>query len=106
MCIKNTLKSVAAFTLLLQKDPKDWSMVQLVRSRLKDGSGDDTDQKEYQGVVVQNCEASLESKGDVLADVQRLDRCMKERLDWSDTEMLRAILVFIDTENWQHSDVV
>ena len=107
MCIKNTLKSVAAFTLLLQKDPKNWSTVQLVRSRLKDGSGEDTDQKEYQGVVVQNCEASLEqSKGDVLADVQRLDRCMKERLEWSDTEVLRTILVFIDTENWQQKDLL
>ena len=49
-------------------------------------------QKEYQGVVVQDFEACLEqSKGDVLADVQRLDRCMKERLEWSDKEMLRAI---------------
>ena len=43
MCINNTLKSVAAFTSLLQKDPKEWSMVQLVRSRLKNGSGEDTE---------------------------------------------------------------
>ena len=64
-------------------------------------------QKEYQGVVVQDFEACLEqSKGDVLADVQRLERCMKERLEWSDTEMLRAILVFIDTENWQQRDLL
>ena len=31
LCVKNTLKSVAAFTSLLQKDLKNWSMVQLVR---------------------------------------------------------------------------
>jgi hypothetical protein len=58
--------------------------------------------KEYQGIILQNFEGSLEQcKTHVLADLQMLEDCIKQRLEWSDITLLRSILVFIDTQNWQ-----
>ena len=38
------------------------------------------------------------SKDQAVADLKRLDQKMRDRLDWSDIELLRSIL---DTQNWQ-----
>ncbi len=58
----------------------------------------------YQGAVLNNYNpATLEACADrALADVNQLDK-MRERLEWSDVKMLRAILVFLDTESWSLS---
>ena len=36
----------------------------------------------------------------VLADLRRLEEKIKQRLEWSDTKLLRLILVFIETQSW------
>ena len=95
MVISNTVKSLTTLQSLAQKDHTEWPTV---KSRWKDGDGN----KEYQGVILENFEASLEQcKAHVLADLQRLEGCIKLRLEWSDITHLRTILVFIDTQNWQ-----
>ena len=33
-------------------------------------------------------------------DAKRLEQKMKERLEWSDTRILRAIIVLLDRQNW------
>ena len=98
MAISNIVKSLTTLRSLAQTDPTEWPTLQLVKSRLKDDDGN----KEYQGIILQNFEGSLEQcKTHVLADFQRLEDCIKQRLEWSDITVLRSILVFIDTQNWQ-----
>ena len=98
--IENTLKSVKALKSLSELDPIKWSTVKLVKSRLKDVG----DQKEYQGVALQNFDSTLEQcKKHVKDDIHRLEQRIKERLEWSDIKLMRSILVFLETQSWQKS---
>jgi len=54
--IENTLKSVKALKFLSELAPIEWPTVKLVKKRLKDAG----DQKEYQGVPLQNFDRTLE----------------------------------------------
>ena len=79
MSIENTLKSVKSLKSLSQKDPSEWPTAKLVKSMIEVVS------QKYQGVVLQNFDASLEQcKVHVLADLKKLDRRIQERLEWSD----------------------
>lgn len=39
-------------------------------------------------------------KDEAAADLNRLDEKLRIRLEWSNTALLRAILLFLDTQNW------
>ena len=39
-------------------------------------------------------------KRHALADLKRLDDCMRDRLELSDVDLLRSILVVLDTQSW------
>ena len=39
-------------------------------------------------------------KRHALADLKRLDDCMQDRLELSDVDLLRSILVVLDTQSW------
>ena len=98
--IENTLKSVKALKSLSELAPVEWPTVKLVMRRLKDVGT----QKEYQGVALQNFDCVLEQcKKHVLDDISRLEQKIKERLEWSDIQLMRAILVFLETQSWQKS---
>ena len=43
-------------------------------------------------------------KRQALADIKRLDEQMRNRLEWSDLDFLRSVLVFLDTQSWDNSD--
>lgn len=75
-----------------------WPSVRLICNRVKDEDGD----KVYQGAVLTNytLTALKECANTVLVDVKRLEDRMKTRLEWSDLDMLRAIVVFLDTKSW------
>ena len=89
-----------ALKSLSELDPIEWSTVKLVKSRLKDVG----DQKEYQGVALQNFDSTLEQcKKHVKDDIHRLEQRIKERLEWSDIKLMRSILVFLETQSWQKS---
>ena len=95
--IENTLKSTKALRSLTEKDPSQWQTVQLVHNRIKEIDG----HKEYQGVPLQNIDDCLDRcKAPALADIQRLHEQLKTRLEWSDVNLLRAILVFLETQSW------
>jgi len=71
-----------------------------VKRRLKDIG----DQKEYQGVPLQNFDSTLEQyKQHVMDNICRLEQKIKERLEWSDIQLIRSILVFLETQSWQSS---
>ena len=100
LCIEQILKAFKYLTNLQAKDPLEWPSVKLVKERMKVVS----EESQYQGVklmlynqiTLENC------KKDVLNDLQRLIVKLKERLEWSDTQLLRSFLVFSDTKNWIH----
>ena len=62
-------------------------------------------EQEYQGVPIENFDALVDQcKVHVVADVKRLQERIKERLGWTDTNLLRALLVFVETQSWQEKD--
>ena len=96
--IENTLKSVKCLQSLIQKDPKEWTQIQLLKKKTKEVEG----KQEYQGVPIANVDTTVDQcKGHVLADLKRLEREIKHRLEWTDTDLLRALLAFLETQNWQ-----
>ena len=93
----NTMKSVKSLKKLTQQEVSEWPMVKLVKKRLKDAGGN----QEYQGVAISDFDATLETcSRDVMADLRRLDGKIKTRLEWSDTDLLRAVVAFLSTHNW------
>ena len=98
--IESTLKSVKALQSLVEKDPREWPKVKLLK-QLVDSDG----QQEYQGVLIPNFDAIVDQcKVHVLADMERLQEKIKERLSWTDTTLLRQLLVFLETQSWQKKD--
>ena len=92
--MENTLKSMNALKCLQRQEPQEWPTVKLMKGRIDE-------HQQYQGVTLENFDDTFEQcKGQVLADVERLQNKVKERLAWSDTDLLRAILVFLETQNW------
>lgn len=49
----------------------------------------------YNETMLRSC------KKQALVDVSRLEGKMRERLEWSDVKLLRAIMVFLDTPTWR-----
>ena len=60
----------------------------------------------YQGAVLHGYTTTvLRCCADqALADLKKLNTQMRSRLEWSDTTMLRSILVFLDTQSWVCAD--
>ena len=47
--------------------------------------------QEYQGYPIANCDATVDQcKVHVLADLKRLEGEIKQRLEWTDTGLLRS----------------
>ena len=92
--LQNILQANRSLKAQTNLDPLKWPTVQLVRNRLTTCSSN-----KYQGVALLHFnDAMLRSCLDQsLADVSRLERKMRERLEWSDVKLLRAILAFLDT---------
>ena len=96
--IKHILKSSHSLKKLSSQDPLQWPTAKLLCSRIKEEDGN----KVYQGAVLQRFNDTTKGscKQQALADLKRLDERMRDRLEWSDVELLRAILVVLDTQNW------
>lgn len=73
-------------------------LIKLVCSGVKDENVD----KVYQSAVLANYNpTTVKACADsVLADVDRLKASIKTRLEWSDLELMRAVIVFLDTKSW------
>ena len=95
--IKQVLKAVSTLQSLAKKDPQLWSTGNLVLERISE----EGDQKVYQGSTLTHFSDSMLSlcSNQALADLQKLDNKIKERLAWSDAD-LRSIPVFLDTRSW------
>ena len=88
--IESTLNSVKALNSMSELAATESSTVNLLKSRLKQVG----DQKEYQGVALQDFDRILQQcKKQVTDDIRRHELKIKERLEWSDSQLMRAILV-------------
>ena len=96
--INNILKSTAALKSLARLDPLEWPTVKLLLGRIKDEGSE----KVYQGAPLRNFTTATQekSKQDTLCDLTSLDEKMRECLKWSDTKLLRCLLVFLETKSW------
>ena len=84
---------------MVQQDPLQWPTVKLLMSRISD---DENQQKLYQGSVLHQYTSNMLSRCSslVVSDLKKLDTKIRDRLAWSDTELLRSILAFLDTRSW------
>ena len=96
--IQRFIQSSKSLKKMAGEDPLLWPTVTLVCSQVKEEDGN----KVYQGAVFYNYSpATLKAcAAQALADINRLEKKLRARLEWSDMKMLRAILVFLDTQSW------
>ena len=99
--IKSILKSHTSLKKLTTQDVMEWPVTKLVLSKLSDEDGSNV--KVYQGFELKNfSDVIIRACSDqALADLKSLDDHMRSRLEWSDVELLRSILFFLDTQSWQ-----
>ena len=76
-------------------------MTKVVLSRLKDENGG----KVYQGSELHNFRgtSTKSCQDQALADLKSLDGQMRAHLEWSNIDLMRSILLFLDTQTWQDS---
>ena len=98
MGIKQIRKSSRSLNKLQSLDPLEWPTAKLICSRIKEKDGS----KFYQGAVLHrfNDVTKEPCKCHALADLKSIDDCMRDQLEWSDFELLRSILVVLDTQSW------
>lgn len=96
--IKSILKSSTALKNLAKTEPMQWATVKLVEDRIRSSE----DKKSYQGVSLRNCDITTQQSSirHALVDLNNLDAKMRERLEWSDVNLLRSLLAFTETQNW------
>ena len=91
--LKQIIKTVNSLRSLRKKDPSEWPTVKLVQGRVvSEGSS-----TSYQGATLKSCTvATLEyCRKQALGDLDRLYKAIQERLEWSDTGVLRATIAFL-----------
>ena len=96
--IKSILKSSASLKNLSKTEPTEWPTVKLVQGCIS-SEGED---KVYQGTCLSNYNTSSQKQSiqHALNDLQTLNAKMQERLEWSNVQLLRSLLVFLETQNW------
>ena len=101
--IKQLLKASTTLASMVKQDPLQWPTVKIVLDRVKNDSGENV----YQGVALRRYDATTLSycSSEALADLKRLTEKMRERIQWSDTDLLRALLVFLETQSWMKRNV-
>ena len=64
-------------------------------------------EQEYQGFPIENLDNTVDQcKVHVLGDLQRLEEDIKQRFEWTDVNLLRALLVFLETQYRRRRDGV
>ncbi len=101
--MKQLLKTHDSLKSLKKVGFLQWPTVQLVINRIKE---DDDGKKSYQGAQLQNFSpAAVEvCKKQALTDLEHLEVSILHRLEWSNLDLLRSLLVFIETTSWIRCD--
>lgn len=98
LAIKQILKTASALKSLTSQDPLQWPVAKLVLDRIKGDGGEKT----YQGTVLLSYDDATiqQCKQEALSGLKRLTENILKWLEWSDMKLLRALLVFVDTQSW------
>ena len=96
------LKSIKSLRSIAEQEPLSWPTVMLVLGRLKN----EDDIKVYQGAVLANYNSTMlkACANSACAGVKRLESETKTSLEWSNLELLKATLVFLDTKSWKRGE--
>ncbi len=96
--INDILKSMIKLSALSKLAPLQWPTVKMVISKVTE----EGQHKTYQGCVLNHYSDSTQQQYFIHAknDLQRLEKRIGERLEWSDMKLLRYILIFLDTHSW------
>ena len=99
--IHGILKSHKSLKKLSSLDPLQWPTVRFACSKIV-ADPDEDGKYTYQGVCLKNYSESVMKccKDQAAADLNRLDEKLRIHLEWSDITLLRAVLLFLDTQNW------
>ena len=86
---------------MVEQDPLQWQLPKQVCSRISDEGGD----RIYQGAVLQGYSTAvlIQCASIALRDLQGLATQIRSRLEWSDVQLLRSALAYLDTQSWCHS---
>ncbi len=78
--------------------PLQWPAVKMIISKVTE----EGQHKTYQGCVLNHYSDSTQQQCfiDAKNDLQRLEKRIGERLEWSDMKLLRSISIFLDTHSW------
>ena len=100
--IKQILKSHSSLKRLTSKNPAEWPVTKVVLSKVRDENGG----KVYQGSELRRfTDTTITTcQNEAIADLKSLDNEMRARLEWSDVDLMRSVLVFLDTQSWQELD--
>ena len=97
--IKHIQKARSTLKKLTHQDPVEWPVTKEVLSRLKNDNGG----KVYHGselhrFIVTTAKSCADQ---ALSNLIYLDSKMRAHLEWSDVNLMRSILLFLDTQSWQ-----
>ena len=100
--IKHILKSHSSLKKLTSQNPVEWPITKVVLSKLKDENRG----KVHQGSGLHHFRDTTTKacQDQALANLKSLDDKMQTRLEWSDVDMMRLILLFLNTQSWQGSE--
>jgi len=96
------LKSHKSLKKLSSLVPLQWPTVRVICSEIMEDP-DEVSKYMYHGVSLQNYSESTKKAciDQAVSDLHRLDEKLRIWLEWSDTALLRIILLFLDTQNWK-----
>lgn len=96
--IRCLLRSSESLKSLRMEDPLKWPTVKRVLKRIKQEGSENL----YQGAPLVNYTDSYAKAcaSHVMKDLECLCTKMRERLEWSDTDSLGAIVAYLDTQTW------
>ena len=94
--MKAILDARSSLLVLRDKDPRAWPSLRNVLGAISTTS-------EYQGAALSNYTSETVAKciDQAKSDLLRLEGELLHRLEWSDVEMLQALVHFADTASWQ-----
>ena len=95
--IKHILKAHSSLQKLTSQNPVEWPVTKVVLIKLKDENRG----KVYQGLELHHFRDTIikSCANQALSDLKSLDDRMRAHLEWSDVDLMKSILFFLDTQS-------
>ena len=102
--IQHILKCHSSLKKLTSQNPAEWPVTKVVLSKLKDENGGGV----YQGSELHHFRdiTTKRCQDQTVADLKSLDEQMQACLEWSDVDLMRSVLLFLNTQSWQDKEEI